>query len=111
MRSSAIKNRSDSCVSGEHWLVHRAEFALDRCILPHVAVKATETTWLYLIETRRPMNLSLKVCTYAIAVRELGGSSRDQHLARKFLDLFEINDPEDYLLQKTEERRRRKVVR
>jgi hypothetical protein len=89
----------DAAVTDEHWIVHRAEFVLDRCILPKYVHEATEAGWIYFNMRHKGMSLQGKACLYAIAVKAIGGSDRDKRLSAKFLETLKIDDPETYLLR------------
>jgi hypothetical protein len=89
----------DALVTDERWIVHPAEFEIDRVILPCIVERAQQAAVLWHRETRKASALSLKVCQRAIAARVLGGPTWEEDLCERWMRTLGIeHDPEEHLL-------------
>jgi hypothetical protein len=87
----------DQAATGERWLVPPVDLVLDRVIDANLADRVYCAIRLYHQITRANSSIRLRICQVAIAERCLGKMSR---WTRRVLDLFELGDPEDYIVER-----------
>jgi hypothetical protein len=99
-RSVTPKDVWDQVITGERWLVPPVSMVRVDVIDRITNGKINEAIRAYHVITKGNSSCGLRVAQYARAVEVLGGTKRELRLVAKMRELWEIDDPETYILEK-----------